>query len=200
MGKRLLTITESEDGMVTGWRPSETQTGKYEKVFCGPMENLFRMLLSYGKEDEINMMALGQEMSGKFMEKYVETPVFIWRRNVRSFMSFGKGPERVGIWLMPADLKENRYGIEKAELHKGFEAIVIPTGKAAGVYELESGGLIGNTVEQVNEDIDACDDVELMKQQIADCIKERDSGVCNISLEDFGIDLKYENRKGKENE
>lgn len=197
--KKTLIITEAEDGKLTGYQSDKEGKGKYRKIFEAQPKNLFYILLGYGKGEYFNVRILGLEDSRRFMEEQ-EEPVLIWRRNVQSFMSFGKGPERIGIWVLPVDIKEGRYGIEKVELHKGFRAIVIRHGKAAGVYELESGGLIGDTVEQVNDDIDACEDIELMKKQVADCAKERNSGVCNVSLEDFGINLQYNSRKDKENE
>lgn len=56
---------------------------------------------------------------------------------------------------------------EWTPLHKGFyAAAIIDTRGRSHVVEKESGALIGNTIEEVNADIDACDDISIMQQQV----------------------------------
>ena len=80
------------------------------------------------------------------------------------------------------------YDYKIVMLHGGWPAIVIKEGDAKGVYELTSGGMVGDTVEQVNEDIDACGDMELMAGQVAEAAQIRDTKAVLVLTSDFGID------------
>lgn len=107
--------------------------------------------------------------------------VRIWRYLVSSPFAFGcsRKPMKTEIRL---------YDYKIVMLHGGWPAIVIKEGDAKGVYELTSGGMVGDTVEQVNEDIDACGDMELMAGQVAEAGQIRDTKAVLVLTSDFGID------------
>lgn len=93
--------------------------------------------------------------------------MYIWKREYAPF--------RVGGQLKRA-IKTKVEGYPIIDLGRGFKGIHI---RSEGVFELESGGLVGKTLDGVMQDIDGCDDIEFMKEQIKIAKKERD----NIAVE-----------------
>lgn len=89
--------------------------------------------------------------------------MYIWKREYAPF--------RVGGQLRRA-IKTTVEGHSIVDLGRGFKGIYI---SGEGVFELESGGLVGNTITDVMQDIELCNDVGFMKKQIeiakAECEK-----------------------------
>lgn len=57
-------------------------------------------------------------------------------------------------------------------LHKDFKGLLAtnPNGTEI-IAERSTGAIIGKSIKQVNKDIDACNDINIMKQQIEDAKK-----------------------------
>lgn len=89
--------------------------------------------------------------------------MYIWKRTYNPFSVGGK---------VINNIKTKVDDFSVIELSKGFKGIYIEMNGKSGVYELESGGLVGETIEQVNLDINTCSDIELMKSQITESKKE----------------------------
>lgn len=119
------------------------------------------------------------------LKKAIRNPkglaVRIWRYLVSSPFAFGCSRK-------PMKTEVRLYDYKIVMLHGGWPAIVIKEGSAKGVYELTSGGMVGDTVEQVNADIDACGDMELMASQVAEAGQIRDTKAVLVLTSDFGID------------
>ena len=103
--------------------------------------------------------------------------MFVWKRTYSPFVMGGNVNRNV-----KTEINENDFTI--IDLGKGFKGIFIEKGKSKGVYELESGGLIGDTVQNVKEDIAACEDVSFMRKQIEEA-KEEGAKATVVSNEDF---------------
>lgn len=107
--------------------------------------------------------------------------IYIWRYEASSPFAFGRTRKPVKTVVQLSEY-------EVIRLHGGWPAIIIEEGAAKGVYELTSGGMVGDTVEQVNKDIDACNDMKLMTEQIAEARYIRDKKAMTVTNSDFGID------------
>lgn len=98
--------------------------------------------------------------------------MYIWKRRYEPFR-IGGNPNR----LIKTEVK----GYDPIALPKGFQAIFI---EGEGVFELSSGGLVGDSIETVAADICASDDLDYMKSQIVIAQKERDKATL-VSNEEF---------------
>lgn len=72
------------------------------------------------------------------------------------------------------------------DLGKGFEGYlaVSPDGTKTYVIEHISGGIVGNTIEQVEADIVACDDQEMMAEQVDQACEDMKKAI-SVSEEEF---------------
>ena len=105
--------------------------------------------------------------------------MFIWKRTYSPFVLGGSVYRNI-----KTEINENDFAI--LDLGKGFKGIFIENGKSKGVYELESGGLIGDTVQEVKEDIVACEDISFMRKQIEEAKEEGTKATVVPNEEFFG--------------
>ena len=127
-------------------------------------------------------------MSGRTtLQQFIEGSghAVIWRYE-------NPGPFAMGGTRRAIKTKINLYNHKTAELGKGFAGVVIPDGEAKGVYELISGGLVGDTLENVMADIEACDDISMMQDQIENAACIRDTEGVMVSNEKFGLPAREE--------
>lgn len=115
--------------------------------------------------------------------------IWLWRRQNQPF-AFGGKNRNIGA-------KINIRGFEIRDLGKGFKGIFISNGPAAGVYELVSGGLVGDDPEQVMADIEACEDIEFMKKQVDDAKLEGEhaeivSDVAFLGFESASLEKEFD--------
>ena len=103
--------------------------------------------------------------------------MFVWKRTYSPFVMGGNVNRNI-----KTEINENDFTI--IDLGKGFKGIFIEKGKSKGVYEIESGGLIGDTVQDVKEDIAACEDISFMRKQIEEA-KEEGAKAVVVSNEEF---------------
>lgn len=101
--------------------------------------------------------------------------MYIWKRTYDPFRLGGS---------LHYNIKTEVNGYPIVELGKGFKGIFIEQNGKSGVYELESGGLIGDTIQDVMDDINACDDISFMNKQIIEAKKELESAK-EVSNEEF---------------
>ena len=69
---------------------------------------------------------------------------------------------------------------EIVDLAKGFEGFVCN----GMVFELESGGYVGDSLSAVIDDINSCDDISVMRGQVSQAIHDRETAQ-NVSSEEF---------------
>ena len=127
-------------------------------------------------------------MSGRTtLQQFIEGSghAVIWRYE-------NPGPFAMGGTRRAIKTKINLYNYRTAELGKGFAGVVIPEGEAKGVYELISGGLVGDTLENVMADIEACNDISMMQGQIENAACIRDTEGVMVSNEKFGLPAREE--------
>lgn len=164
------------------------QDGHYQRIFNATKGFLF-MIIKDWTDKGYSIKCLNQEegkafMKGRgaleaFMDEHKE--IVIWRYDVSSPFAFGRKPNiPIGTTIRLSD-----YDIKI--LHKCYAAVVIEQGPAKGVYEVTSGGLVGDTVADVNADIDACENMEVMDEQIMNAAAIRDNSIKMVSNEEFGI-------------
>lgn len=174
--------------MSKGWYGGyKFRDGKYEQVFNVDERLLFHALKTFlSTGHTIKMLdctheekLLGQTPSLQEATRYMWLAT-IWRNPVQSPFSFGKDEQPICTTVDIGDYDVSR-------LSKGFMAIVVHTGPAKGVYELESGGIVGPSISEVNKDIDACPDMQLMQSQLKDAAKRRDEIARPVSNEQFGL-------------
>jgi len=93
--------------------------------------------------------------------------MIVWTRAYRPFMMGGDVHAPIGIDLNPG---------ERQDLGKGFYGYVIvsPVTSKIHIAEEQSGAFIGSSLKQVRNDIESCEDIEFMKQQVKDAIKTRE--------------------------
>lgn len=101
--------------------------------------------------------------------------MYIWKRAYNPFVFGGK---------TNYNIKTEIVGVPVVNLGKGFKGVYIEKNGIAGVYEVESGGLVGDTIQEVINDIESCDDIELMRAQIERAKKELETAK-EVSNEDF---------------
>jgi hypothetical protein len=101
--------------------------------------------------------------------------MYIWKRRYE--------PYRMGGSLL-YNIKTQVNGHPIIELGKGFKGIFVEQNGESGVYELESGGLVGDTIQDVIADINVCDDISFMQQQIESCKKELETAK-EVTNEEF---------------
>lgn len=99
--------------------------------------------------------------------------MYIWKREYAPFRVGGQ-PHRA------IKTKVEEYPV--IDLGRGFQGVYI---KGEGVFELISGGLVGKTVENVMRDIENCNDIEFMKNQIQIAKKERENIAVEVSNKVF---------------
>lgn len=98
--------------------------------------------------------------------------MYIWKRTYNPFLMGGK---------INKNIKTEVDDYEVIDLGKGFKGIYI---ERSGVFELESGGLVGDTIQQVRNDISDCNDVMLMRNQIDKTKLERENAII-VTNEEF---------------
>lgn len=60
----------------------------------------------------------------------------------------------------------------KHDIGMGFKAVKIIHKGRGYIFDCGSGGLVGNSLEQVREDVKSCGDVKLMRKQIMQAKQE----------------------------
>ena len=100
--------------------------------------------------------------------------MYIWKRTCDPFRMGGRANRNI---------KTEVNGYPVIELGKGFKGIFI---EGHGVFELESGGLIGDTIQDVVNDIAACDDISLMNKQVNEACKEMENATVVTNEVFFG--------------
>lgn len=93
--------------------------------------------------------------------------MLIWKRITQPFV-MGGSVNRKAKTEISDDL------VKPVDLGKGFKGFVLEHDGKTGVYELTSGGLVGDTLEDVKADIDTCDDPAIIQAQIDKAVRERD--------------------------
>jgi len=85
--------------------------------------------------------------------------MIVWTMGYRPFMMGGDVNAPIGIDIDPG---------ERMDLGKGFfgYAIVSPVTGKVHVAEAETGAFIGSSLKQVRNDIEVCNDIEMMKGQV----------------------------------
>lgn len=89
--------------------------------------------------------------------------MYIWKRTYNPFILGGN---------VNCNIKTDVSGFPLIDLGKGFKGIFIDRDGRTGVYEAESGGLVGDTIQEVRDDIAACDDIALMTAQVMEAKEE----------------------------
>lgn len=106
----------------------------------------------------------------------------IWRKTYNPF-NFGNLRGKIFTFVdIPLE--------ELVDLGMGFKGIVIKNDNKTYIFERESGGLVGNSLEQVKEDIKECGDIPLMCEQIMKSLEERRDAV-EVTYEEFFTFYKY---------
>ena len=101
--------------------------------------------------------------------------MYIWKRTYNPFRMGGYAHSNIKTQIKDYTI---------IELGKGFKGIFIEKNGKSGVYELESGGLVGNTIQEVMNDIENCNDISFMNRQILEAKKELDMAI-EVSNEEF---------------
>lgn len=185
--EKTIMVLERENGWYGGY---EYHKGEYTQVFNTNKEGLFMSMESwYSKGYTIAFVK--KEYEAEFMQRRGTLKMFlegcevatIWRYETAGPFQMG-GPRRT-----PIATKISIHDYKVVSLEKGFTGIVVEEGPAKGVYELTSGGLVGDTVEEVNADILACDDLEMMKNQITISAEELHNATM-VTNERFGLKVR----------
>lgn len=177
-----LIVVKTQGGKCIGFF-GENDT--YEEVFCVGQGFLFEALADFLDGKRIAIRILTGDKGKSFLCENDKKKLLIWRTNEYSSFLFGKRHKRIGTFVD----RDTPY-VYEVTLHKGFKAVVVNSlGKGRGVYERSSGAFVGFTIEEVNRDIDNCDDIEFMKAQIKQCREQNDpNGIKIVSYEEFGIE------------
>ena len=189
-GNAKLIVLERSNGWYGGYEQNED--GTFCQVFNTDARQLFMSIRCY-TDKGYTVKCLGKESEEEFMTKRTTLQKFmegsgraiIWRYET-------PGPFALGGTRRAIKTKINLYNYRTAELGKGFAGVVIPEGEAKGVYELISGGLVGDTLENVMADIEACDDISMMQDQIENAACIRDTEGVMVSNEKFGLPAREE--------
>lgn len=96
------------------------------------------------------------------MIKPKKRTLVIWKKRYRPF-AFGNPHENIKTEIDTPDI---------IDIGKGFKAVFIEN---AGVFELTSGALVGDTIEKVQNDIASCDDIKMMVEQVENAVLEREN-------------------------
>lgn len=178
--RNLLFILEKEEGWYNGYLKKIKDDG-YERVFATTEQGLFDYIWTYA-DLGYHVEYLDRDHAAGFLQdKWTphDGTAVIWRYDVSSALAFGRSRKAIKTSVNLSDHKVEN-------LHGGFTAIVVTKGPARGVYEFTSGGLVGNTVEQVNRDIDEAD-IDVVRQQVKDAATVRDAVAVMVSNGRFGI-------------
>lgn len=70
------------------------------------------------------------------------------------------------------------------DLGKGFSGILILYNNKSYVFEVQSGGLIGDSLDSVRADIENCQDIGFMQEQVEEAAELRDEAV-KVTYEEF---------------
>jgi hypothetical protein len=103
--------------------------------------------------------------------------IHVWKRVYNPFTLGGDIYGRVTTELLDSDYEEYDAG-------KGFTIISIMVNEKTYVFDKNSGGLVGYSVEEVMKMIADCDDIEYMKQQSAEA-KAQGKIATAVSFNDF---------------
>jgi hypothetical protein len=112
--------------------------------------------------------------------------MIIWLKVTPNPFAFGNSERFIGT-----EIDEETY--LESDLGMDFKGYYISVNGRSYVFEKESGGWVGDTLEQVREDIKACGNRNIMEEQVADAIVERER-VKLISFAEFfdiGIGKRY---------
>jgi len=101
----------------------------------------------------------------------------IWKRSYKPFQIGGELRKNIAT-TVEAELSD------LIDLGMGFKGLVLKNNGQEYVFERESGGLVGDSVDQVRKDILDCNDISLMCMQIMKAQKEGENAI-EMSLEDF---------------
>lgn len=181
---KALIVLERSNGMYGGY---EMRNGRYVQLFNFSAELLFMSVKSY-TDKGYTVKCLDKTDEAEFMKNRTTLESFssndnilIWRYDVTSPFALGSRKRKpIATEICPGD-----YPIQILE--RGFTGIIITKGPAKGVYELSSGGLVGDTVEMVNNDIRACGDINVMQAQIKEAMKIRDNDAVLVTAREFGL-------------
>ncbi len=170
------------------------RNGRYEQVFNSHPSCLFASIKSY-TDKGYTVKCLDSSMEEEFMKGRESLKDFcegciasndtvtIWRYTSTS--PFSMGPKKT--YPIATQIKLADY--DQCTLSGGFKAVVVHQGMAKGVYEMESGGLVGDTVAMVNADIEASGDMDMMKEQVRKASELRETAQM-VSNEEFGLPVK----------
>lgn len=179
-----LVVLERSSGEYNGYVLYNNQ---YVSLFDSSPECLFAAIKKY-TDKGYTVKCLDKSNTADFMmgsvalkSFYTETKTVIWRYDTTSPFVIG------GRIRKPIATRINIADYEVKTLDKGFMGIIIDKGPAKGVYELTSGGLVGDTVEMVNTDINACDDISVMRAQIKEASRIRDNAAVFVTNQEFGL-------------
>lgn len=189
-GNAELIVLERSNGWYGGY--AQDEDGSWRQVFNTDERLLFMSIRSY-TDKGYTIKCLGKESEEEFMsgrttlQQFIEGSghAVIWRYE-------NPGPFAMGGTRRAIKTKINLYNYRTAELGKGFAGVVIPEGEAKGVYELISGGLVGDMLEGVMADIEACNDISMMQGQIENATCIRDTEGVMVSNEKFGLPAREE--------
>ena len=100
----------------------------------------------------------------------------VWKYSSRPFTFGGSYRTKVTTTLM----------VDTDEIikHEGFELIPVTIDCKSYVFDAYSGGLVGNSIEQVKADIDSCIDKDFIRKQI-ESEKVKGESAIPISKEEF---------------
>ena len=161
--------------------------GEYRQVFNTDANKLF-MSVKWYADRNYSVNCLGRESEEAFMKGRTTLQNYL-ENGGRAVIWYYEKPNPFALGGTARAIKTEicLYDYQTAELGKGFAGVVIPEGKAKGVYELISGGMVGDTLEDVRADIEACDDISMMKSQIEEAALVRNTVAVMVSNEKFGL-------------
>ena len=180
-----LFVLEREDEKYDGY---VGQNGMYNQVFNTEKDLLFHSIKRY-TDKGYTLKCFDKVQAKEFMSKRPPVQqileeskeIIIWRYKISSLFGFRqKTPTPIGTKVKITDF-------DICNTKKGFVGLIIKHGPAKGVYEITSGGLFGETLLEVNKDIDECDDISTMQAQIDKAAKIRDNDVILMTNKEFGI-------------
>ena len=103
-------------------------------------------------------------------------PFRVWKYASRPFTFGGSCRDKISTTI----------SIDHDEIvrHEGFDLIPITVNDRSYVFDAYSGGLVGDTIDQVKKDIDSCEDKNFIKEQIKSEKVNGESAI-HVSKEEF---------------
>lgn len=99
----------------------------------------------------------------------------VWRPYYNPF-AFGSCHRNIST-VISDNLKQEDIGL-------GFKAVVIEYGNKTYVFEVQSGGLVGSSLEEVRKDVESCGDRAIMQKQIEEAKVDGERAI-KVSFEEF---------------